>query len=99
MNKFLLIAIFIFAFTECCFSGFGGPDSENDQKVKLIIGSLCDVNKRPDETQWANLLNCTRHNKPPMPENDKFHNTVLIHVEKKLEIYFSSAQPNLTLTK
>jgi hypothetical protein len=82
MNKFSLIAIFIFAFTECCLSGFEGPDLENDPKVKLIIGSVCDVNKRPDATQWANLLNCSNHNKPPPPENEKYHNTVLIYVEK-----------------
>jgi len=88
MNKFLLIAIFIFAFAECCLSGSDGPNWEDDPKAKLIIRSACDVNKRPDATQWANLSNCTRYNEPPPPENDKIQNTVLIYIEKNYKFIF-----------
>jgi hypothetical protein len=96
MNKFLLIAIFISAIVECCLSGFGGPDWESDPKAKLIIQSVCDVNKRPDATQWANLLNCTCHNKTVPPEQEKFRNMVLIFNLKPEKVFF---EPNPTSTK
>jgi hypothetical protein len=76
MNKFLLITIFISAIIECCLSGFGLLDWENDPKANLISLNVCNADKRPDPTQWTNLLNCWQQNIPPPPENEKYHTLV-----------------------
>jgi len=76
MKKFLLIATIIFALAGFCFAEFGGAGWRRDPNVKAIIDAVCDVNKRPDETQWTELLKCCDHNKTEDPRHEKFEEMV-----------------------
>ncbi len=78
MKKSLLIATIIFALAGFCLAGFGDPGWKSDPNVKQIIDIVCDVNKRPDETQWTNLLKCYDHNKTGDCRNDKYGEIVWV---------------------
>jgi hypothetical protein len=78
MKKFSLIATIIFALAGFCLTGFGGPGWKSDPNAKPMIDAVCDVNERPDETQWTNLLNCTQNNKQSDPRREKFAEMVRI---------------------
>ncbi len=62
MDKFLFIVTIILALAVCCLAGFGGPGWKSDPNMKPITDAVCDVNKRPDQTQWTELLKCKRNN-------------------------------------
>ncbi len=72
MNKFLVIGTVIFALAGFCLANFGCPVWKADPNVKPIIDAVCNVNKRPDQTQWTNLLNCSCDNKTADPKPEKF---------------------------
>jgi hypothetical protein len=78
MKKFSLITTIIFVLTGCCLAGFGGRGWKNNPNMKPVIDAVCDVNKRPDETQWTNLLNCIQDNKQSDPRRKKFAEMVRI---------------------
>ncbi len=78
MKKFSLITTIIFALTGCCLAGFGGRGWKNNPNMKPVIDAVCNVNERPDETQWTNLLNCTQYNKRSDPRREKFAETVRV---------------------
>lgn len=75
MKKFSLITTIIFALTGCCLAGRGW---KNNPDMKIVKDAVCDVDKRPDETQWTNLLNCTQYNKRSDPRREKFAETVRV---------------------
>jgi hypothetical protein len=75
MNKFSLIITIIFALTGCCLAGRGW---KNNPDMKIVKDAVCDVNKRPDETQWTNLLNCNKDNNQSDPRHQMFAQMVRI---------------------
>jgi hypothetical protein len=89
MNKFFLIATVIFALAGCCLAQIGYPPNwKTDPTMKPTVDAVCNANKRPDATQWTNLLNCsnpmncpiqsntTNMNKTADPKLDKYAETV-----------------------
>ncbi len=72
MNKFLVIATVIFALAGFCLADFGCSSWKASPNVKPIIDAVCNVSKRPDQTQWTNLLNCTCMNKTMDPKQAKY---------------------------
>ncbi len=71
MHKFLFIATIIFALAVCCLTEFGGPGLKSDPNMKPVIDAVCDVNKRPDQTQWTELLKCKSQNTAGDPRHEK----------------------------
>ncbi len=79
MNKFLLIATIIFALAGCYLAQIGNPPGwKTDSNMKPVVDAVCNASKRPDQTQWTNLLNCTNLsnttslNKTADPKQDKY---------------------------
>jgi hypothetical protein len=89
MDKFLFIVTIILAFAWCCLAGFGGPGWQSDPNVKPIKDAVCDVNKRPDQTQWTELLKCRSYNKTGDPRHEKIVEMVRVIEIYRERIYFT----------
>jgi hypothetical protein len=73
MENFLFVVTVTFMFA---FAGFGSRDWKNDPNLKPIINAICDVNKRPDQTQWTDLMNCRGPDMTGNPRNEEFKEVV-----------------------